>query len=430
MLSRHVIPSHRVRPCLRLILLILSALGAGVGLAACGSGGGGGGGGGHHGGGGGGGTPTPATRGSVISATQISTLTPGQATAQAQALGINTPATYGITFYKVDYNTVDTNGNLTTASGLVVVPNGAPGALPAVSYQHGAQFAKADVPSRNTTKETQYVALTFAPAGYIVVMADYLGMGDSPGPHPFLHADSEATACVDMLRAAKTVLKNLNFTFNKKLFLTGHAEGGHATLALHRAIEQQYNSEFAVTASAPIAGAYDLSGTQVPFLLNSQANTGDSVESSGVMAYLLIGYNPIYHLYTMPSNVFAPPYDTQAPALIDGSHTNQEVFKGLAIAPTTLLQSAFVTGLKTNPNFPPNLALQQNNVFDWKPAARVRLLHSKGDTLVTYQNAQVAYNRMTALGAQVELINLGDSIDHLAARNPGLANAKALFDIL
>ena len=42
----------------------------------------------------------------------------------------------------------------------------------------------------------------------------------------------------------------------------------------------------------------------------------------------------------------------------------------------------------------------------------------------------LAFDRMTALGASVQLVNLGDSIDHLSNRDPGIAAAKAWFDTL
>jgi hypothetical protein len=34
-------------------------------------------------------------------------------------------------------------------------------------------------------------------------MPDYIGMGGSPGLHPYVHAASEATASIDMIRAAR-----------------------------------------------------------------------------------------------------------------------------------------------------------------------------------------------------------------------------------
>src|ERR1051326_8920384 len=103
------------------------------------------------------------------------------------------------------------------------------------------------------------VGLAFATSGYAVAMPDYLGLGDSPGLHPYHHARSEATASVDMLRAARAFCAANGFQLNGRLFLAGYSQGGHATMALLRELETWHMNEFTVTACAPMAGAYDRS---------------------------------------------------------------------------------------------------------------------------------------------------------------------------
>ena len=44
-------------------------------------------------------------------------------------------------------------------------------------------------------------------------MPDYLGMGESPGLHPYVHGESEATATLDMIRAAREFISD-SFKFN------------------------------------------------------------------------------------------------------------------------------------------------------------------------------------------------------------------------
>jgi len=231
-----------------------------------------------------------------------------------------------------------------------------------------------------------------------------------------------------MLRASRAALQTLNVAWNKKLFLSGHSQGGHSTMALHRAIEQTASAEFTVTASAPISGPYDLSGTEMPFLLATPGNVGDSVNDSALLTYLLLAYNPIYHLFNSLSTVFVPPFDTQIPALLVNAQSGAPFDPTVLPRPSLLLQPAFIAGLQSDASFPAVAALQQNNVFDWKPTAPVLLILSKGDTVASFQNSQVAFDRMSLLGASVQLKNLGDSIDHLANRDPGIAAARVFFD--
>lgn len=211
-----------------------------------------------------------STRGNVVSATKAASYTKDQVTAAlqlaAQAFNITSPpqAQNGVDFYVVTYKTVDVNGAESTASGALVVPTGTTASLPLLSYQHGTTTQKSDVPSSSSDAVSQAVILLYASQGYMVSAADYLGLGQSSLPyHPFVHADSEASATLDMLRATRKEAQTLNVPLNNQLFLVGHSEGGHATMALHRVIEQQNGGEFTVTASAPAAGPYDLSGSQL-----------------------------------------------------------------------------------------------------------------------------------------------------------------------
>ena len=318
-------------------------------MGLCGCGGGGGNTGGN----------SAVTRGSVNSVTQVATLTRDQVAATLTAQGSGAAATYGITFYKLNYNTVDATGKATRASGLLAVPNGAPGALPLVSYQHGTRVSRSDVPSNPANDDAQHVGLPFASGGYIVSMPDYLGLGNSPGTHPYLYAASEASASLDMLRASRATLQTMNIPWSGKLFLCGHSEGGHATMALHRAIEQTASAEFTVTASAPISGPYDLSGTELPFLLASPGNVGDSINNSAVLTYLLLAYNPIYHLFLSLSSVFNPPYDTQIPALLTSAQSGAPFDPTVLPRPSLLLQPAFVA----------NLANQSHGYGDYRAQA-------------------------------------------------------------
>ena len=77
--------------------------------------------------------------------------------------------------------------------------------FPIAVYNHGTTLRKNDVPS-NDTQET-FIGKIFAAGGYFVCMPDYLGMGDSPGLHPYVHGES-GKASIDMIRAAREFITN------------------------------------------------------------------------------------------------------------------------------------------------------------------------------------------------------------------------------
>jgi pimeloyl-ACP methyl ester carboxylesterase len=270
------------------------------------------------------------------------------------------------------------------------------------------------------------VGLAFATTGYAAVVPDYLGLGDSPGFHPYHHARSEATACVDMLRAAKTFCAANGFVLTNQLFLCGYSQGGHATMALLRELETFHTNEFTVTACAPMAGAYDLSGVTTSNFLS-----GATPPNPYYFFYLLAAYQNVYHLAGSLSDLLASPYDTTLPPLLDGTRNGSQINTNLTADPTKILKPQYLADFRSNPRHPLRLALQENDLYRWRPRAPVRLYHCAADQDVIIANSQVALASFQALGAtHVELIDPLPSAGHSGCSEPSLALAKAWFDSL
>jgi hypothetical protein len=113
---------------------------------------------------------------------------------------------------------------------------------------------KLDVASTAPAAGQPYVhleALAFGTAGYITALPDYIGYGDSGNHfHPYLHAKTLAAAVVNMLKASKTYCATNNIALSGKLFLAGYSEGGYATMAATKEIQENHAAEFTITASA------------------------------------------------------------------------------------------------------------------------------------------------------------------------------------
>ena len=203
---------------------------------------------------------SPAERGKVLSVAYSNTLSVATLAFLFDQAQIPITPLYDVALYKVDYETISPLGGRTQASGALALPVNSGQLLPLVSYQHGTITLTNDAPSSMDLTGEVTVGIGFASTGYAAAVPDYLGLGDSPGLHPYHHANSEATACVDMLRAVRTFCATNGFALTNLLFLCGYSEGGHATMALLRELETYHADEFTVTACAPMAGAYDLSG--------------------------------------------------------------------------------------------------------------------------------------------------------------------------
>jgi hypothetical protein len=312
-------------------------------------------------------------------------------------------ASYDIDLYSLVYKTKDPFGKITNATGLLVIPTGVGKALPLVNYNHGTILRNSDVPSL-LSYESQ-VGVMLGAQGFVTSSPDYLGLGFGTGLHPYTHAKTEASATIDMLRATRTLCAALNVSLNNQLFLTGYSQGGHAAMATHKMIEEKYSSEFTVTASAPMAGAYDVSGTMYDLLLKNQA-----YPSPGYLVYMLYAYNYVYNLYPNFDNVLVSPYNTTlAPYFTPPTTSDLETVEALlpgSKIPSEVFTPAFLQLLKTDNNNPFKVKLRENDLYDWKPKAPIQMCHCSGDQHVPAINSQIALDHFLANGAtNVTLIN-------------------------
>ncbi|MFI1911993.1 alpha/beta fold hydrolase [Nocardia sp. NPDC020380] len=136
--------------------------------------------------------------------------------------------------FAVDYWTTRSNGEQVQASGALFVPQGTPppGGWPIMAYDHGTSGmgpgcggqSETDVFSR---PGEDHVLQYFLNKGFAVVAPDYLGLGHfDTGPHPYLEIRTEATATIDLVKAARQARPDLSRTWA----VTGFSQGGHAAL--------------------------------------------------------------------------------------------------------------------------------------------------------------------------------------------------------
>jgi hypothetical protein len=367
-----------------------------------------------------------AQRGKLLSASISNTLSTTTLAFLFSAAGLNITSQYNVRLYKLVYETITPLGARTLASGALLLPENTGTLLPLVSYQHGTIIQTNDAPSSMDLFGEVSVGIAFATSGYAAVVPDYLGLGDSPGFHPYHHARSEATACVDMLRAAKTFCSSNGFALTNKLFLCGYSQGGHSTMALLRELEAFHTNEFTVTACAPMAGAYDLSGVTTSNFLS-----GAVAPNPYYFLYLLAAYQSVYHLAPSLADLLVSPYDTNLPALLAQNPTGAQLNAALPADPVNILKPQYLTDFRSNPRHPLRLALQENDLYRWRPRSPLRLYHCAADQDVIIANSQVALTSFLALGAtQVQLIDPIPTADHSGCSEPSLALAKAWFDSL
>ncbi|MGB1243072.1 MAG: lipase family protein [Chitinophagales bacterium] len=334
-------------------------------------------------------------------------------------------AAYGVDVYKLVYNTVDVHGDPTIASGAMVLPQTDDETLcfPMMSYAHGTVLAKDAVPSRLSGEIL--VGYFTASDGYVVAMPDYLGMGDSPGLHPYVHANSEATASIDMIRAVREYTTANNITLNDQLFLTGYSQGGHACMATHKMMQEQFPNEFTVTASSPGSGPYDLSNTSF-----NTVSQDTPYSTGGYVPYLLFAYQEAYgNLYENISEALKAPYDTDLLPLFDGTHTMDEVHEAMPAIPTDIFQDSYIEAVRNDENHPYRQAFRDNDLYDWTPTSPIKMYYCEADEQVPYTNSITALETMQANGAtDIEAVSAGETLAHADCAFFALFGSKDFFD--
>ena len=331
-------------------------------------------------------------------------------------------AQYGVEVHRLIYNTIDPFGAPTIASGAVVVPVSSDCYHPIAAYMHGTILNRQDVPSRLSGEIL--VGYFLGATGYVGVLPDYLGLGDSPGPHPYMHAASEASASIDMLRAAREFCEAREVLLNGQVFLTGYSQGGHTCMATHKAIQELYPDEFNVTASAPCSGPYDVSGVQAEVITSP-----DPYPAPYYLPYVLFSYNYVYDLVPDIGDVLKSPYDALLPPLFEGNNGSGPVDAVMPNVPREILEDQVLQDFIDDPDHFFRVALRDNDLYDWVPASPVRMLYCESDSHVSYENSIVTRDAMVAAGAtQVQAMSAGAGFDHGDCAFPALLMAKNWFD--
>ena len=284
------------------------------------------------------------------------------------------------------------------------------GEFPVLSFQHGTQTFRHLVPSLGAgNSEAGLAGAVAASIGYICVAADYLGLGESEIVPPFLLAENSATTVIDMLRASLSHLESLGVQNDGSLYLIGYSQGGHVTMATHHEIEKNYSDEFTVSASAPLAGPYDLLSTIDTVL------SWDTYVEPILMAYLMNSYD-YYYGWDRLDEIFKEPYASDIPGYFDGLHMMGAVNDELSQSLDEMLQASFIEDFKSGNEMAMRTAISENSLLNYVPTAPVLLVHGDADMTVPYFNSLNALEYYTSNGkTNVEMISIQGNHQDAAA---------------
>ena len=339
--------------------------------------------------------------------------------------------TYDVQGYKVTYKTPSFDGTPSFATGAVMLPisrDGSPANATVISLCHGTHIRKRGVPSDFGNGAFESIGVLLAGDGYAMALPDYLGLGDSPNFHPYVHSATEASATVDLMRATRNLAEIIGVDVSQKVGITGYSQGGHAALAAHKEIEVNLGNEFDLIGSAPMAGPYDVSGVQEQYMLSF-----DPYPTPGYLPFTLFSYDMVYDVLPndVATAVLLPPYDSIAPYILAQETSMGDINNMCNEVPRLMIRPEYMDEYLNDPDHPLKIALRDNNLYDgWVPQKPVALFHCKGDDQVAYENALVAYDAFTSAGAPyVELRTVDNDNDPLNHNDcaPGALLAGKLY---
>ncbi len=182
-----------------------------------------------------------------------------------------------------------------------------------------------------------------------------------------------------MIRATIRYSDIESIDITKHLYLTGYSEGGYATLATQKEIEEFYSTEFELIAVAPMAGPYDLSGV-VDTIMSK-----DTYPSPVYIAFMMTAYNDIYG-WNRLNDIFNSPYASMMEDFFDGTISYSDIHNQLPNKLTSLLKPQFVSDYLNGDEPEIKNAMEENTLLNWSPQTQIRFFHGNADEDVPYSN--------------------------------------------
>ncbi|MGM0666691.1 MAG: alpha/beta hydrolase family protein [Bacteroidota bacterium] len=300
---------------------------------------------------------------------------------------------YGIRVYSISYKS-SFQGKEILATGLLSIPDVA-GSFPVISYQNGTNTCHSNAPSANHNNLLYSLLNMNSGAGFIILMPDYVGFGGSDEYlHPYYDTESSNHVIRDMILAAGEFTDYTEgIEVNGELFLMGYSQGGWASLAALKDMENYPPGDYRLQAASCGAGAYDL------------------IDFTHYLLELETYPNPFYLPYYIESrrqngviddpldSFFKEPYASAIPSLFDGSLCNAEINSQLTTDLYELLTEDLINGFDTNDDFTAlRSELLSSSITPWKVNTPVLLTHSNGDQSVPIEQSLNIYEGLLTAG--------------------------------
>ena len=349
-------------------------------------------------------------RGTLLSSAPTATLDPAALDQKIAAAGIAAlagPSRCSAEVVSLRYQSIGPHGEPAEVTGAAMLPVGAgcAGPWPVVSYSRGTEIKKARTMTDVSEFETGLITAMLTGRGIAVVATDYLGYAGSTWPsHPYLHADSEASATIDAIRALRALATARQLPLQPAIHLMGYSQGGHASLAAQARLER-LGTEFEVADGAHMSGPHDLVLTARRAL---DALPLGPLGSTFYLPFALTSLQQVYgNLYTTPADYFREPYAAKVETLFPGTLSLSELITSgqLPLLLSDLITDRFVADVG-NPASTLTSVMQANASYVPAAARPVLLCGGSRDPTVMFENTTTAAAALAAAGTAVTTVDV------------------------
>jgi predicted esterase len=346
----------------------------------------------------------------TVTAAQLKTILP------ADYAALRPFVSRGINVYRVTYNTSCNNSAL-KASGLFIIPENGTAQTPALIYNHGTIGNRTDALSRNSvlspTAETTVAYLSASVFGCAALVPDYIGYGVSEATvHPYIHAESLGQSSLDFFRTYVEYAEQIqHLQVSRKVVIVGYSEGGYASVALHKKIQESAH-DIQVVKTYAGAGPYDLNAS-----MKETVAKNEDLGAVHLSSYLwVLSTLKTYMDYSKP---FDRIFSEQDNAIFQNSHYDfayLKTYPDINHNSQHLFTPGFISGVAGADTELSNI-MEQNSLVNFVPSDSLILFHSEADAWVYPINTTNAYNRMKSQGAPVrsEIVPMASGLGHEAA---------------
>jgi pimeloyl-ACP methyl ester carboxylesterase len=188
-------------------------------------------------------------------------------------------------------------------------------------------------------------------------------------------------------------------TLKNEYYLLGYSQGGWATLALHKALELDYGSDFFLKGSVCGAGPYNIS------LLLQNMFAQNTYSMPVYLGYILNAYKS-YNQFTNPvSDIFNEPFASKVSQLYTGLLSSGQINSQLTTSISALINPDFLAGYATAAKYSSiRDALNNNSITAWHSYKPLLLIHGGSDTQVNPISTENMYSAMIQAGTSPDLI--------------------------